>query len=250
MPASRDDSLSFSLKALEDLEVKRIDDEQAVAARAREASARRRADAEERARQAEARRVREEEERRLAAERARREEEARLEAEKGAAIARARAEVDARARAELARAEAARDVELAKVRASAEKGRYRFFLALSLSATVVVGVMAALLSHRLRERTEDDERRASALESARRDRERAEEALAGARREIGDLRARLPWAATSSAPAVAPEPPKSVPAVPPGRKPVRRKSSKADDPGACTADEHDPMGCLVVPNRE
>jgi hypothetical protein len=191
MPDARDNSLLFSLKALEELETKRVEEERATRERARAAEDRQRARIERLAREAEMRRVEEEETRRIEAERARREEEARLEAEKLATIERVRAEVDARSRAELAQSRAANDIELAKVHATAARGRYRFLLGLSVLATIVVAAFAAVLSKNLNELGDEDVRRASALEIARKDREEAERALNGARREIGELRDRL-----------------------------------------------------------
>jgi len=245
MPGSRDDSLLFSLKALEDLEAQRIAMERAERDRVLEAEARRRADDARRAREVEMRHVEEAEARRLEAERARRDEEAQREAEKLAAIERARAEVDARARSDLARAEAARDVELAKTRAVAARGRYRFFLGLSAAATVAVGAMATVLSSKLRAMTETDERRASALESARRDCERAERALDGARREIGDLRARLH---ASSAPA------RDVPDAPkrpaPPKKGFRTVLTRPDDTSSAPCADGDPLGGCLPQKRK
>lgn len=236
MSGTRDSSLLFSLKALERLETTRVEEERAAKVRAAADRERQRADAERRTREAEAQRIEEEALRRIEADRARREEEARLEAQKLSAIERVRAEVDARARAELARAQAARDVEIAKAHATASRGRYRFLLGISVAATVAIGAMAAVLTTRLNAATEEDTRRASALESARKDCRRTEEALMGARREIGDLRERL---RAASSPSAAPDTPKATTEF--GAKPTHQKPSKAGPVTPATCDQWDPM---------
>lgn len=243
MRDTKDSSLLFSLKALEELETNRIEEERAVEERARAAEERQRARVERLAREAEVRRIEEEEKRRLEAERARREEQARLEAEKLAAIERVRAEVDARSRADLARAQAAQDIELAKVRSTAATGRYRFLLALSALAIVAIGAIAGVLSKSLSERTEEDLRRASALESARKEREEVQAALNGARREIGDLHSRLRTYASSSA---APVATKDPPAKEIGGKPGPKKPTRKEEPTQiANCEDGDPLGgCL------
>jgi hypothetical protein len=234
MPETRDNSLVFSLKALEELEEKRIDEERAAKERARAAAERQRARVERFAREAETRRIEEEERRRLDAERARRDEEARLEAEKLAAIERVRAEVEARSRAALAESRAAQDLELARVQATAARGRYRFFLGLSVSATIAVAGIAAVLSKKLNDLNEEGIRTASALESARKDREEVEKALNGARREIGDLRERL---RSYSTPAV----PKDTGVKEPVQKGPKRPLKKDNPAPGASCNPWDPM---------
>lgn len=247
MRENRDSSLLFSLKALEELEAGRIEEERAVKERARAAAERQRARVERLAREAEMRRIEEEERRRLDAERARREEETRLEAEKLAAIERVRAEVDARSRAELARSQAAQEVELAKVRATGARGRYRFFLALSVLATVAIALFAGALSKNMKEMSDEDIRRASALESARKDREEAERVLNGARREIGELRERLRIRDSMVGAPVAPKNPSTKePATVSPKKPT--KNSEPAPSATCL--EGDPLGGCLPPKKK
>jgi len=242
MRENRDNSLVFSLKALEELETKRVEEERATKERARAAEERQRARVERLAREAEVRRVEEEERRRLEAERARREEAARLEAEKLAAIERVRAEVEVRSRTELAQSQAVRDVELAKVHATAALGRYRFFLGLSILATIAVGAIAGVLSKNLKDLNEEGIRTASALESARKDREEVEKALNGARREIGDLRERLRVHGTT---ADATGSPKDVPSKLPGKGGSKKPPKNSEPAPAASCLEGDPLGgCL------
>jgi translation initiation factor IF-2 len=245
MRESKDNSLLFSLKALGEMEQKRIEEDLAARERARAAEERQRARLERLAHEAEMRRVEEEEKRRLEAERARRAEEAELEAQRLAAIERARAEVEAVAKAERVRSQAAHDIELAKARAAAARGRYRFFLGLSVFALVAVGSMAAMLSKELRVTTEEDVRRASALESARRDRDEAQQMLSGARQEIGDLRERL---RVPGAPPAAPEPPKGAPAAP--GKNLRKPPKRGEPAPEASCDEWDPMGGCLPPKKK
>jgi hypothetical protein len=248
MPERRDNSLLFSLKAIEELEESRIEAERVAKQRARSAEERQRARMERLAREAEMRRVEEEEKRRLEAERVRREEEARLEAEKLAAIERVRAEVDSRARSELERARAAQELELAKVQATAARGRYRFLLGLSAAALLAVGAIAAVLSRSLGERKEEAIRTASALESARKEREDAQAALNGARREIGDLRERLRIRNASTEASVEPKDPSTKGPV----QKVRPKGRpKGEEPApAASCDEWDPMGGCLPPRKK
>jgi hypothetical protein len=241
MPDARDNSLLFSLKALEELETNRIEEERAAKERARAAEERQRTRIERLAREAEIRRVEEEERRRLEAEKARREDEARLEAEKLAAIERVRAEVDARSLAERAQSHAAHEIELARVHATAARGRYRFFLGLSVVATIAVAAFAAVLSKNLNELGGEDVRRASALEIARKDREEAERALNGARREIGELRERLRTRGTPDAAAV----PGVSPMQPAGKTGSKKPPKYSEPAPAATCLEGDPLGgCL------
>ena len=244
MSETRDNSLLFSLKALEELEESRIEEERAAKERAQAAAERQRARVERLARETEMRRIEEEERRRLEAERSRREEEARLEAEKLATIERVRAEVDARSRTELAQSRAIHDFELAKVQATAARGRYRFLLGLSVLATVAVSGVAGVLSKKLGELSDENVRSASALESARKDREEAERALNGARREIGDLRERL---RLRDSMAVAPRNPSTKePATVAPKRP-----NKNDEPApAASCLEGDPLGGCLPPRKK
>jgi dTMP kinase len=248
MPETRDNSLLFSLKALQELEANRIEEERVAKERVRVAEERHRARVERLAREADMRRVEEEERRRLDAERARREEEARLEAEKLAAIERIRAEVDARSRADLARTQAAHDVEIAKAHATSALGRYRFLLGLSVVATLAVAAIAAVLSKNLKEVNDVGIRTASALESARRDREEIEQALNGARREIGDLRERLRVRKVSADAA----PPSSGPSPrEPGDRTRPKKPLKNSEPApSATCLEGDPLGGCLPPRKK
>lgn len=247
MPETRDNSLLFSLRALEELEANRIDEERVTKERARAAEERHRARVERLAREAEMRRVEEEERRRLEADRARREEEARLEAEKLGAIERIRAEVEARSRAELAQSRAAHDIEVAKVHATAALGRYRFLLSLSVLATVALGAISAVLSKNLKDLGEEGIRTASALESARKDRQEIEQALNGARREIGDLRERL--RVRNSSAEVLP-----APKDPAGREPIQkgptRKPPKNSEPAPSACLDGDPLGGCLPPGKK
>jgi membrane protein involved in colicin uptake len=247
MREPRDNSLLFSLKSLEELEASRIEEERAAKERARAAEDRQRARVERLAREAEMRRVEEEERRRLDAERARREEETRLEAEKLASIERVRAEVEARSRAELAQSHAAHDIELAKVHANAARGRYRFFLGLSVLATVAVAAIAGVLSRKLAELNDEGIRRASALELARKDRVDAERALNGARQEIGDLRERLRIRDSMAGAPVAPKNPSTKePATVAPKKPT--KNSGPAPSASCL--EGDPLGGCLPPKKK
>jgi len=248
MPETRDNSLLFSLQALQELETNRIEEERVAKERVRATEERHRARVERLAREAEMRRVEEEERRRLEAERARREEEARLEAEKLAAIERIRAEVDARSRAELAQSQAAHDIEVAKVRATAALGRYRFLLGLSVLATVAVGAIAGVLSKHLKDLNEEGVRTASTLESVRKDREEIEQALNGARREIGDLRERL-RIRNSSAEGSSMSNGTSL--KDPGDKARPKKPPKNSEPApSATCLEGDPLGGCLPPKRK
>jgi dTMP kinase len=247
MRESRDSSLLFSLKALEALEASRIEEERAAKERARAAEERQRARIERLAREAEMRRVEEEERRRLELERARREEEARLEAEKLASIERVRAEIEARSRTELAQSHAAHDIELAKVHANAARGRYRFFLGLSVMAMTAVAGIAGVLSNKLSRLNDEDARRASALESARKDREEAERVLNGARREIGDLRERL---RIRDSMAGAPVTPKNPSTKEPATVSPKKPPKNSEPAPSATCLEGDPLGECLPPKKK
>lgn len=225
----RDESVTFSLRELQELEQERIarekreaEEREAAAARAREESARREAEAI-------AARERAEAEAREAERRRELEELARREAMQKALVEQARIEVEARTRAEEADRERRHERELAALRASQAKQGPGGFVASAIGGAVVALLAASVVyfaalkpnvdrqiaelgdqSSRADSRSAELERRADSLQAA----------LDGAQRELKELRERpAPVAAPApkgpTATGTGPRTPRATQAAPP-----------------------------------
>lgn len=196
MAASRDSSLLFSLKELEQIEHGRVAKERADSEARRDAERNAFLERERLAREAESHRLEEQERRQRAEEARRREERGRLVAIERAEVERARAEVEARSRVELERVREAHELVLETARSRADLRTYRFLIGASLAAALTAAGFAAAVSAEIRERDRLDSRRSVVDDAERAQHERTLHALEASRalvvdleRQIGQLRA-------------------------------------------------------------